>query len=482
MNKNKVIISNIGNRNITFDGKMYNEIFPSKESQQHTTFRKFTFDLLKNNGDSEYLINPLYRERIGLNIIQLLIDKYREDTKLIVLCSSNQKGSHNQDTVYEALIMKELIEDQYGIPVEIREINCSVINSNLLMKRYRQILSWLIRNYDSCFFHICDAGGTPQQKFSLKLITEFLLGEDRYKVEYVKPNNTIEEMPPIEYRNIIARMQAESLIKLCDFDAALALFNSSAKEAGDASGTNYFQRFISIGSYVFRNNYRRAANLTKNLKNHYFEKYSFLSSLSNLEPFGNFDLFSEIIDKKEFFYCCEKLSRAQYFFRIGKYSDSILNFSIFYETYLNAALLKRFDVSKTSSYEEKMKVVYKNIVNDFPEIEKEFELSRVSSIPFKLVVLEKVTIPKSHYEFISLIKPHISGIPGNESGNFGNIKTVNYVRNKIAHEGLEVNQDYIDNKLAYYGTLIDSISNLFELPSMNFYDSLNKAIISLMKS
>jgi hypothetical protein len=290
MKETKLIISNIGNRNITYNGKLYDDLYPSRDAKKHTSFRKFTENFLQKYPEKGYKIKSEYSSNLALNIIHHLIEKYKEDTELIVLCTSNQEEEHPQDTVYAGWIMKELIEEKYKIPVIIREIECSVVDHNQLMKRYKQILKWINRQYGDQFIHVCDAGGTSQQKFSLKLITEFIIESDRHKVEYVFPDNKIEETPPLEYRNIIASMQAEVLINRCEYDAALYLFGSGAQTVFRDTGVGADLKLMALGSWIFKNNYRKAAHIAQSFTGRQKQDYPFLSRYEHLEPAGNFQI------------------------------------------------------------------------------------------------------------------------------------------------------------------------------------------------
>lgn len=478
MKNAKVIISNIGNRNITYDGKLYEDLYPSRESKNHTSFRQFTKELLIENGDGNFFINPEYKSHLDLNIIQTLIDKYQLATEVIVLCSSDQIPPHDQDTLYEAWIMKDLIEDKYQIHVEIREIKCSVVDVNSLMNRYRQIMNWVNRRFSDYYIHICDAGGTPQQKSSLKLITEFIIDPSRSKVEYVFPGNKIKEIPPIEYRNIISSMQADVLVKQCEYHAALALFNTNASEISIDPGSVLFKKLMALGVYISKNNFNKAAHIAQSFKENYKEKNPFIFRYQDGVPAGNFDPFEASIERVQFFRLCENFARAQYFYNIENFSGSIMNYSVFYEMYINGTLSKLFDLdlSESYNYEEKMREISDRGIAKFPDLAKNYPSSRRSSIPFKIDLLQRFREHKTHCEFIDLLKSYISGFPNESTYTSSKFRSINSLRNRIAHDGLEISKSRLQQEAPYYYKLLNSTAIMFGLPKNNLYQELYHAV------
>ncbi len=125
-NRNTILISNIGNRNISYKGTTY-PTFSKDTKEILGSFREWTEKLWKNfNEEKEY---------ITLNIIDTLLDERKKAIdKIYLFYSDHQVGERNdQDTLFEAKIMKYLIEEKYQIQVEVKKVNAIVIDNNALL-------------------------------------------------------------------------------------------------------------------------------------------------------------------------------------------------------------------------------------------------------------------------------------------------------------------------------------------------------------
>ena len=190
----EILISNIGNRNIKYKGKNYPEYKIKDQS-----FREWTKQLLEDY-DS-------IKGDLSIEILNKVIENPQHKIDKIYLFASDQPGEHPSDTVHEAQILKQLIVEKYGIDdIEIKRQNIPLVDSEQLMKYYRKVLKSIMRFNNTSSFIICDSGGTPQQKSTLKIIAEFLLRHKEYTTYYVTPDKKdIVEITNLEYKDVISK-------------------------------------------------------------------------------------------------------------------------------------------------------------------------------------------------------------------------------------------------------------------------------------
>ncbi|MCZ2101498.1 MAG: hypothetical protein LC107_08185 [Chitinophagales bacterium] len=219
----KILLTNLGNRNITFQGKTYNEWDISNQNHKH--FVNFANWTKKLNDDFE-------KEKafLDINIINPIINQ-KENYDYIVLYYTDQSDYEtrtDQDTIHEAAIIKRILIDRYEY-IEDRIITIAVkskvIDNGGLLKFYRSELTRIKKKYDAPFITICDAGGTAQQKMALKVIAEYVFDASQYEILYVEKNSLITDVNVNEYRKVINSEQAISLIKHGEFGAAAELLD-----------------------------------------------------------------------------------------------------------------------------------------------------------------------------------------------------------------------------------------------------------------
>ena len=103
MHKNgKILISNIGNRNIELNGKFITKIFDSEDS---SSFREQTSLIWQKIQDKSF------KGELEPVIINEVIEKEKEGLKKVILFSSNMPDSlrNDQDTIFEGEILCHIL-------------------------------------------------------------------------------------------------------------------------------------------------------------------------------------------------------------------------------------------------------------------------------------------------------------------------------------------------------------------------------------
>lgn len=468
----KILVTNIGNRNITYKGDVYSELY-KREKVEKLTFREWSKVLL-DNFESE-------KDNLKISILDVLLEERKEEiSKIYIFYSDHPKDKkHDQDTLYEAEIIKKLLQRDFGYhekQIELKKVTVIVIDNEKLLRYYRNSLRAMKKYNDNPFFLICDAGGTPQQKSSLKIIAEFLLDEDKYEVQYVSFGGELSLVPQTEYRKIINQEQAIRLIHLGEYTAAAEMLDYIGVELFHQQRDKTRKIFAHIYFRFICNERLRDANLVGlNMDLSILNYHNNASITNNIEInkyFNNNDLL-RIVNH------CYK---AIFYFGIKSYSYSILSFAQFYEALFNKYIEKTFDrkdYGTLNSQNESQKYNFINWVKKECKTEINVCNKRYNSfrIDMKNLATQCIVMKKSEVSSLSnmakRISPFILRTDDAINSNGGHITSL---RNKIAHEGRYITESEIKNGFSYYPSLLNEIKNILKLKFENLFLELNNIL------
>jgi hypothetical protein len=460
---NKILISNIGNRNITYKGKTHNDTTDG-------TFKEWTQQLLDNF--------ELEKSNIKIQIIDQFLES--KDFNKVILFSSNQinEEKQDQDTLFEAEIMKKLIDVQYGLETQIIEIQSRVIDNDALILFYRQAIRQIKKTNSDSKIIVCDAGGTPQQKSSLKIILEFFLDEDQFEVCYVNPSNgKIEPMPQTQYRRVIQAEQIRKLIEIGEYKSATKLlgFDDALK---CSLSTNTAIKMLGLGHVLFERQWSNLMAFVNNSNHKQIQNSILLSRIKNQSSLIQNIEFKELFDLKELFKLGEMLAQIQFSWINGQYTSTIMQFAIFYENYLYEIIKHELKYDLVNDFDRENERLRKEAKIEFENVTKKFGESDITDgVPFKILVAENIK-DEVNQSFLNLLKPFISdGKDFKVNGYTSNVLAINSIRNKIAHNGRIIQKQNIDQELPYFKDLLDKTFKLFNLPSENSYLKMNQFIV-----
>lgn len=451
----KILLANIGNRNITYKGKSKSVILQGDEAH----FRNGT----------EYLLNQYFEEKqyIQANILPPLIEDLKSNLQTIYLFGSNQpEGEWNiQDTVYEAYLLQKMFCELYPeIEVVVLEITCRVVDINALMKYYRDVLNNLFQKHPEDQFIICDAGGTTQQKTSLKIIAEYLLKDEcfeMYNINYINGKSILEKIKSLEYRRVIDQEQINALINQYDYLGAKTIYTGNRRNVTDA-----LSNYLSIAALLFSNESDNAAGLalhpTKELiKNELIKsigEYSFYDRA--IEKWNS--LFTQSV----IFKLCLILDIAACFHKLKDWGFTTLYYHIFLERFLNEVVAPFTGVSDLSKNWVKVRteIIEGRLFSGITVLaDRQVSETYSASVPV-LVDLAKNLKNELVDEVLNSIKAeHLSLFSGN--------------RNKFAHEGRPLKQENVK----FLFSTFNKWHSQFHLSSVTIFDKINKDLNNLLK-
>jgi hypothetical protein len=474
-----ILITNIGNRNIKYQDKLYSEL-EQKEERPDTklSFRKWTKYLL-DNFETE-------KEHIGLNILDGVLNQDIIYDKIFIIVSNQENNSkfNAQDTLYEGEIIKRLISSNYQIEdVELKELTEDVTNENYLMTFYQQFYACLLREYKDACFIFCDAGGTGQQKAASKIMAEFILPDSKWKIVYPKKDGSVEEKTQIEYRNIINKEQAIALVRKSQYEAALNILGGNINEI-------HGNKTFNLLSFAhFRIN--RVLERTRKL---YDEKNALPNRKNPLLKSAKVYTvrkYSEEINKQfcgnnQYLFLSETLLVAYHKYLINNFRESVLDFAVFYEEFIDRSLSK---IEKAiESIIGKKKYKEENLINKWmedsetncPETRKHATDKRretpfnYSTVPLAIHLIAEQDFFPDLQPLAKILLPHLDF--SYSSYKEGEQNSLREVRNKLAHEGKYLDETILRKELPYYGNLLEQCLDAWGLAKEDIYEQLNEMI------
>lgn len=460
-----ILLANLGNRNITYKGSVY-----IKEGNS-LDFRQWSLNILENYED--------FLDDLDINIINPLVSSPETYDKLLFYYSDMSEFSTrtNQDTLYEAEIIKKLLIDKYNYNqnrIELVHCNAKIYDNGGLMVFYRNSLKKIKRDYNFNRITICDAGGTAQQKMALKIIAEYILKPEKYDVKYTQNNDQIEDVPVVEYRKIIDNEIAIKLLHYGEYNAILDLL--------EFDNLNKLQ-------------YSKKTN-TKNIFAHLFFRFTgdMKSAKRNVPPVKSNDILynfflgiednialnslSNITDNYRKIKVADHLRKANFFYKIKKYSQSILCFSQFYESLFEIVIKNDLDNIKFGSIShqnpEQILALKDLIKSKIPKIYEALNNKKDARFLLGDLSTQNLILYFSEIEVFQNISKILSIYI--QFSHDAKEPFINKLRNDIAHDGKFITEHEINDSYSFYPILLNKITSAFELKNIDLFEQLNNLV------
>lgn len=462
----KIVLANIGNRNLKFKGETY-------FSKLHgSTFKEWTKNLWDNFDENKSLLT--------INILNDLLDSLNGEIEQVILFPSNQvnEEKQDQDTIYEGEILHRLIEEKYNVAVDSsKHVTCKVTDNDALLRFYRKELKGIKQNYPSRKLIICDAGGTAQQKSALKIMAEFLLNENEYQVSYVNPNGELEDVPQLEYRRVIQAEQIKKLISFANYAGSYEILGYD-NVLKCATSNLLAVKLIGVGSILLEKKWSFLQTYLTSINKKQLQSSTLLLRLNKQESLIKNQGFKKLFSEQHFFILGEILSQIDFFWKKELFNQTILSIALFYENYLYFIISKNLGYDLTNNFEEENERLKNEAKLCFSNVQVKFgDKPIIDGVPFKMLIIRNIK-EDINIRFINLLKPYISSGKNYSVSNYeSHVQSINSVRNKIAHTGIVIDSSFINQNLPYLGDFLKDLFILFELDSDNTYDRLNSFIV-----
>ena len=379
-NKKHILIANLGSASLYakgLDDETLYGVLPEDAFKKHT-------QELKNNKETKFLyqkgnknLKNQYEqsckiENVYCGIIPHIIKYFKDDeetnfTEVRLFCS-DQVGEaeerRKKDTCFAAeiiiehnLIAKTLKEELDFNPSDFKvhqdKFNCAIHQLDKLFKAYENEIIKLKNIYPQGFFVLCDTGGSPQQRWALRLAAEYQLPKESYAyyrvLEKVNTDGSVNfaqcagvEREPERYTEIMTLKQILLLIDKGQYLAAKMTWDSF----NPVADTNKYSLSKMLELMHLRVNlrfkdYEVAADGLKQFKE---ETRTELSSLLP-EQFFTIEynnevtsIFDSLLNPKQYYKLREHLSVVDWYRRQEAYSQVVLYWQTFLEQYLKFGL------------------------------------------------------------------------------------------------------------------------------------------------
>lgn len=472
----KILIANLGNRNITYKGSYYQELSKSKAVQ--TDFRTWTENLWQNYDTEALHIRPA--------ILDTLIEAVKHEISRVIMFSSDQPPEirRTQDTCFEGKILQRWFREKHPeIQFENWEMDTPVTNNEALLRAYQQEIRKMTKRYPDRQYILCEAGGTAQQKSSLKIMLEYLMEADDFEMYYVPQNREGVSGKPqktdnIQYRKILDALQIERLIQNLQYDAAKEIYSTENKEQKP------IYRLLHFGSLRVKQHHQSARNYIHQFKKR-LQEQEILKFYKEFDPDCMFKgWLKEVFNKKEsVFLISERLFLAQKYLQIRDYSQGAIKLQIFLETYLQEVLTQHHLGYENLNYFQLKSMVEEDLKNERWQNVKDWQMATQSDnrdgIPSRVLVAQNIN-NQTHQQILADFCEITQRLNKTLFDNNPHSKIpLDKLRNDLAHRGEGATKEEflkipdIEEKLNRWYTYFHF--------GLNPYDELNEKIVALLK-
>ena len=470
----KILLANIGNRNFLYQGKTYYELL--KDGDIHDDFRSFTEHLWQQ-------YDQIHTE-LTINILQVILEAKKEEIEKVILFVSDHPTDtrRDQDTLFAGKILARLIPKHYPeIIVQIHSIQVQITDPNQLLLAYRNFFRQQITAEPERQYLICDAGGTAQQKSSLKIICEYLLDREDFEVYYVAQGKDYQSelrlIPPVEYRKILDAEQIIGLIERGEYRGAVDIYSRMNRHASESPVFQLLQfgRYRSERLWMEAQRYADPGQYPEALRPNLHS----LSAYRKLEAAGNHTGWAaELFPARSYFEICECFAILQREYELEHYTETVLNMFRFMEAYLYHVLDETFGYHFRQDYQGAQHALLRDIPHRFPGIRRFFGKKKKirGGLPILILAASHIHGLKhdTHEKMIHSFQS-FNSLLNKEFKTNSHLLPLDMLRHQIAHRGLGVTRQeflsipHIDGVLLAWGRWL-------QMPLTNPYRHLNQLI------
>jgi hypothetical protein len=317
----------------------------------------------------------------------------------------------------------------------------------------------------------CDAGGTSQQKFAMKIALEYLFLPEQFTVYYVaqeqKGKSKLMRGESYEYRKIVDFEHAMQSIKSSSYKMAAGLLTKHHINPGSFKG-----KLLSFLDNRLRLFFHAAENDAKQLtQTDKFEVPRFINQYLEKEPVGNYEGWENCIDKNDFFQLCEILIASQWKYLNNQIEQSVHFFAMFYENYLLMIIQKHFGYKVRKNYDYYINKLIADMQDGAFQLPKGVE--PVKGIPLQIVFTGQLK-EDNHLKLLGLLKRLNSVLSGTKTG-------IDKIRNDYAHKGKAITKEKFENK-PFFNDFI-ACFNLMGIDfNKNYYGEMHQEVCMILRN
>lgn len=464
----QILLTNIGNRNIKFNGNVID-----LKDNDGVNFKEFTKALYEQLTTDYHGIRP----KISIEILPNFISDIHD---IILFATDQDRDLGFQDTLYEAKIIKMILETEEGKNVNILVYRDNPADEYYTYRYFSSVLREFRASGKNEFYIVNDAGGTPHMKQALKELCEFYF-PDRYKVVYTNQRDEKNDVNRYISKKYILLTVLAEFIKNYDYRAASFL---AKKLNGQLLANDIFplsdelMTYIDIVAHRANFNRKKAQEPLSDLDTS--EKLRENRKLMNFVDRQSHKLFNALnfaqLSEKAKHDIFEIASICQLYFSQQNYTLGVATLYRFMEEFCQSFIESEHKYK--IEYESQRQLFVKNVADivksQFPKLIPNTGLPTQMAYVF---IKSDDTLQRLISIFIKLTS-HISKENNSSKG-------INVLRNHcfLAHDNKPITGEVLDNQfpnLLKNEKWLDQIFKLCNLPEHNIYDQMNDEILELI--
>lgn len=454
-----VLIANIGNRNLLYQG----------EEIDKKRFRELTLDLLTRYEE--------VRDQLEPAIINWPISDYPGLHRLYLITTDQPASTHPHyratDTVHEGRLLQRLLADEWpSWPVELIEYQGNPTVEAEIYPALRPRLQAIVEAHADDQILFLDAGGTPQLKTAARAYLHYLLPEPgRFQPVYITPQDERKEVDQTYHQRYQLLNVARQFVQRYEYDSALTVLKGLPASA--RVGAALLAQLRVAAARLRFDNFPKVD--TTQLPEAFQSFYAAQAPVGSIE----FDEF----DDDQRFEIFEIASVAQLLLlQKRQLAPAVLSFIRLLEEIGQAlAATNDYSVAERKGQRTFIEKTQQQVLGIFPNLR-----PKDGNIPFGVPYLMAYAISERGNklrEAIEVIKPAVSHINGDENAGINLLRNQTYFthRNRgVTSEDIQKHDRTPPGFLGSTGRAAAFFAKL-GLPATNIYDQMNREILDLFQ-
>lgn len=420
----------------------------------------------------------------------ILVSTNQQDLKLE---DENQKKNYNRDTTNFSEIIKKHLQTKFSIigineiiNYQIKEKATNIDYQYNEFKRACQPIVGDVNQVDNIF--LLPQGGIDQINSALTLQLIQAYGD---KVE-IWQQAEAEQPAPLSFTHLflkdLLKMKIEGLVEVGEYKTCLHLLH--ALKQRPKSILKLFDFATKRKEQLYEDAAKKVFNVDEKNAPSFFIKYYSLELDCTHELLSVYNTDNNRI-KKYLFQSIEKFHLAEFYYTIYDYTKFTLNLSVFFENFINLYITNVTENDLIKSYDNQGRKliallkatrpeVYSSFIDKLSKNRKEKVTDVFLSFPSLVLVAEFYAKELNHLPILSIIGiiKHLNGVLND---NPPSSKSLDQLRNGIAHDGVGVNKEDlinaadIDKSMEWWAKTMNDLSAILRI-GKNGYLEMNDFI------
>jgi hypothetical protein len=436
----KILITNIGNRNLLIHG----ETLRATNYGNEITEDSFFYRTKKLHEAKNYA-------NLSVSILPALLEELKDQIEKVILIATLQEPVHSQDSYFAAMLIQDILQEIFpAINFEVFPLRKPVIDNFGLLNFYRNFLKPFQNTSQKII--ITDAGGSTQQKITLKLAAEYMLSSTQFEVynTYARGNRTvIERGLNYEFRTTLEKESVLLLLKEYDFWGARVLLKNIEPNHPAVAYLLFLYHRVAL-------RFEEARKVAQENKEKILPYEPSLNNYIKHSAIGNYSNFTGLVTELNYFILCEFAAVAHFYYINQKLAEAVNYFYLFIEKYTS------FVIKKTMNYDSQTTIGREKIRNAI----KNAKVRLTQSLPILLNIYLCQEIHPNNKIHQNLITHFLKLFVSHDKEHKANLEELYH---QVIYNGIALDYEKIRQEVYYLEACLDLALASLEIPSPNIY-------------